>query len=252
MPGKPAARKFDLTVHVPVIIITGSPDTKIGYLPAARLNDVATPCLLPICKPPQGKIVSSSTTVFINRLGAARIGDFVLDNAGAKPPGPGGCSHPKAKGYSARGVDHYEKLIELEHEANEWDTVDEFKRKKYAKKRPKVASPTGIAASGKTRKTSAAKKRSPAKTYRKSGKGNPWGYDASGDARLEGGTIKAKGKKVGADLPKVKPEAKRPAKPKKMNLKFPINMKLGSRGGSGGMAPATNVIALGCFTVLIG
>ena len=120
MPGMPAARKLDLTVHVPVIIITGSPDTKIGYLPAARLNDVGTPCPLPPCKPPMPKIVSSSKTVFINNLGAARVGDFVNDSAAAKPPGPGGCSHPAAKGYRPRKADHYEEVIAVEHEQSDW------------------------------------------------------------------------------------------------------------------------------------
>ncbi|MBI4700712.1 MAG: PAAR domain-containing protein [Deltaproteobacteria bacterium] len=255
MAGMPAARRLDLTVHVPVIIITGSPDTKICYLPAARLNDIATPCPLPPCKPPQGKIVSSSKTVFINGLGAARIGDYVLDSAAASPPGPGGCSHPAAQGYEARPADHYEKIIEIEHEASDWDEVDEKERKPYDGKRDKVETPVGIVPSG----AGAAKPK-------KKGKAQPYPGGESSSSAWGGG-----GGEAGASLPSGggaklgesasgglgadavdQPEAARKKQPKKLDLKFPIDLKFGSRSGRAGYAPAPNKIALGCFTVIVG
>ena len=147
MVGFPAARMFDLCFHFPVMIITGSPDTKIGYLRAARLNDVCTPCLLPPCKPPMPKIVESSKTVFINGLGAARMLDAVNDGAGAKPPGPKGHRHSAEGGYKHRKIDQFEELMEIEHEASEWDEVAAAKREKYDGKRVEAMLPVGVAKS---------------------------------------------------------------------------------------------------------
>ncbi|MBK8258631.1 MAG: PAAR domain-containing protein [Polyangiaceae bacterium] len=65
----PAARKTDLTVHGGAIV-EGSPNVSIGYLPAARLLDKH---VCPIHGP--GPITQSSVTVYINGMGAARMGD---------------------------------------------------------------------------------------------------------------------------------------------------------------------------------
>ena len=65
----PAARETDLTTHGGVIV-EGSPDVFIGWLPAARLLDKH---VCPLHGP--GPITESSATVFINKMGAARQGD---------------------------------------------------------------------------------------------------------------------------------------------------------------------------------
>lgn len=102
--GKPGARLTDLTAHAPVVVVSGSPDTKTGYLPSARLFDLTAPC--PVCKiPNKGLIVSSSKSVFINHLGAARVGDKVLCGAGGSKPG--GCSPGTASPYEVRTEDNY-------------------------------------------------------------------------------------------------------------------------------------------------
>jgi uncharacterized Zn-binding protein involved in type VI secretion len=248
----PAARKFDLTVHFPVIIITGSPDTTIGYMPAARLNDVGTPCPLPPCKPPMPKIVSSSKTVFINNLGAARIMDFVHDGAGAKPPGPGGCSHKKATGYKARKADHYESIIKVEHEESDWDVEDEFKRVKYDGTREDEAIPAGV--TGGAAKSSD-KTPSTAGSPHGSGKGGakskaqPQSPPAGGGAKVGGGA--APGKGSGKDSLAYEDEKKR-KKVKKLELKFPVELKFGKAKGKAGYGVGINKIALGCFTVIVG
>ncbi len=77
--GTPAARITDMhtcpmvtgTVpHVGGPIATGSPNVLIGALPAARITDQAT------CVGPTDVIVKGSTTVYINNLMAARVGDL--------------------------------------------------------------------------------------------------------------------------------------------------------------------------------
>jgi len=256
MVAMPAARKFDLTFHVPVIIITGSPDTKIGYLPAARLNDVGTPCPLPPCKPPQPKIVGSSATVFINNLGCARIFDAVNDSAGAKPPGPDGCSHPSATGYKARKADHYEAIFKVEHEQSDWDVEDEFQRQDYdgtredaAEEVSLTAGPSGSPAA--TPNTSGEPMSgSSASPYGGSG-GGAEGSMASGSAPAVGGGG-APGKSSNRDSLDHKDEKKRAKTPIKLDLKFPLDLKIGRAGGRKGMGIGANKIALGCFTVIVG
>jgi uncharacterized Zn-binding protein involved in type VI secretion len=257
MPGMPAARKFDLTVHVPVIIITGSPDTKIGYLPAARLNDVGTPCLLPPCKPPQPKIVSSSKTVFINNLGCARIGDFVNDSAGAKPPGPGGCSHASATGYKPRKDDHYEAIFAVEHEESSWDIEEEFKRGEYDGNRIQAAAPAGVTngAAKKAKKAPKVKGKpygnsGTAAAHGGSGGGKASSVPSGGGAKVGGGG--APGKGGGKDSTAYEDEKARAKEPKKLDLDFPIELKFGSAKGKAGYGAGINAIALGCFTVIVG
>ncbi|HHH30292.1 MAG TPA: hypothetical protein ENK57_18390 [Polyangiaceae bacterium] len=256
MPGMPAARKLDLTVHVPVIIITGSPDTKIGYLPAARLNDVGTPCPLPPCKPPMPKIVSSSKSVFINNLGAARVGDFVNDAAAAKPPGPGGCSHAPAKGYQARKADHYEAVMAVEHEQSDWDVEDTFQRQAYDGSRDAAPVPSGVTggAGGSAKKAPSGKGKGhgssgTATAHGGSGGGKSSSIAAGGGSAVGGGAAPGKG---GGDSLAYEDEAERPKEAKKLDLAFPLDLTFGKAKGKAGYGAGMNKIALGCFTVIVG
>jgi len=103
-----AARILDLCKHTVTAIITGSPDTIIGYRLAARVGDLTAPCLM--CKIPKpGKIMKGSSTVFINAVSAARVDDKVMCGAGLVPPGGG--SHPAVTEYSVRKEDNYVDAI---------------------------------------------------------------------------------------------------------------------------------------------
>ena len=82
----PAARKTDLTVHGGAII-EGSPDVTIGWLPAARLLDKH---VCPLHGP--GPITESSATVYINKMGAARMGDACTCMIPSKGAGGGSSS----------------------------------------------------------------------------------------------------------------------------------------------------------------
>ena len=90
-----------MCIH-PNVICSGSPDTIVGYQPAARLSDLVTPC--PLCKVPPGKIVKGSSTVFINSKPAARITDAVACGSPSSPP-PGG-SHPPVTVYGVKPEDN--------------------------------------------------------------------------------------------------------------------------------------------------
>jgi uncharacterized Zn-binding protein involved in type VI secretion len=65
----PAARKGDLTTHGGVLV-EGSPDVTIGGMAAARLMDKH---VCPLHGP--GPVTQTSFTVYINKVGAARVGD---------------------------------------------------------------------------------------------------------------------------------------------------------------------------------
>lgn len=145
MGGKPQARLSDGNIHPPVII-SGSPDVTVCHLPAARLNDLTAPC--PTCGPPTppGRIVTSSSTVFINRKGAARDGDGVACGAGGAPPP--GCSHPGAKGYQVRSEDSYQRMMEGEHESSAFDDVDDLPGQKQDGSRDRAQVTAGIPAGG--------------------------------------------------------------------------------------------------------
>jgi len=65
----PAARKGDLTTHGGVLV-EGSPDVTIGGMAAARLMDKH---VCPLHGP--GPVTQTSLTVFINKVGAARVTD---------------------------------------------------------------------------------------------------------------------------------------------------------------------------------
>ena len=98
--GQPAARMTDQTLQaaphchapihppapvptpmphpaLPLIIMKGAPTVLIGNLPAARVTDMTTPCMLPGCVPGgPGIIAKGSPTVLICNLPAARVGDM--------------------------------------------------------------------------------------------------------------------------------------------------------------------------------
>jgi uncharacterized Zn-binding protein involved in type VI secretion len=105
--GKPQARLTDLTIHVPPVI-SGSPDTIVGGLLAARKGDLTAPCPV-CCTPPPGKIVSGSSSVFINSIPAARITDKVACGSGSAPPGGG--SHGPVTVYGVKPEDNYVDAI---------------------------------------------------------------------------------------------------------------------------------------------
>jgi uncharacterized Zn-binding protein involved in type VI secretion len=165
MPPGPAARKNDLTlpIHGSPKIVTGSPDTTIKGQPAARLWDITDVCKLPPtplvapCKPPMGRIVSASMTVFINKVGAARLFDLVYCGALAVPhvPNPvplgipmigqpNGGTPPSVSEYRPRREDHYEKLMEVEHERSQFDDVDPQDRQAYDGQRQAPTIPVGV------------------------------------------------------------------------------------------------------------
>lgn len=251
MVAMPAAHKLSPTLHIPVIINSGSPDTKVCYLPAARLDDVGTPCPLPPCKPPKPKIVSSSTTVFINKLGAARVLDFVYCGA-MGTTGPGGCSHPSATGYKARKADHYEALFAVEHEQSDWDVEDEFKRGEYDGTREEAAAPVGVTAgSASAQSPEADTSGSPMGGTSPSPHGGATGGDATAVPNGGGAAIGGGGA-PGKDSLAFDEEEARANKPLKLDLTFPLDLKIGKASGTKGIKPSVNKIAFGCLTVIIG
>src|SRR5262245_31629581 len=95
-----AARMSDQCAHGGKVA-SGSPDTTIGGLPAARFGDGH---VCPIPGHVAGTIVKTSKTVFINGKGAARAGDKV---ACASPPTPPpGKMHNKAFRYDVKDEDN--------------------------------------------------------------------------------------------------------------------------------------------------
>lgn len=77
---------------LPLTIIKGQPNVLIGGMPAARVTDITTPCMLPGCIPAgPGTIVKGSVTVLIGGLPAARLGDMTSHPSCVAPiPSPTG------------------------------------------------------------------------------------------------------------------------------------------------------------------
>jgi uncharacterized Zn-binding protein involved in type VI secretion len=77
---------------LPLTIIKGEATVLIGNMPAARLTDTTTPCMLPGCVPGgPGMIALGSATVLIGNMPAARAGDMTAHTACVAPiPGPTG------------------------------------------------------------------------------------------------------------------------------------------------------------------
>jgi len=139
----PAARKGDPTIHLGKID-EGSPNVTIGGAPAARLIDKH---LCPMHGP--GPITQSSITVFINGVGAARMGDLCTCMVPSTPVGEGSAAKPE-EGKLKLNVDagKERKWGESEGESKDLhsnpkdagkDARDEFKRKEDEGWKPKVA-----------------------------------------------------------------------------------------------------------------
>lgn len=77
---------------LPLPIIKGCPTVLIGNLPAARVTDQSTPCVLPSCVPGgPGMIAKGSGTVMIGGMPAARVNDITTHPACVAPiPSPVG------------------------------------------------------------------------------------------------------------------------------------------------------------------
>lgn len=77
---------------LPLPIMTGCPQVLIGFMPAARVTDQSTPCLLPGCVPGgPGMIAKGSTKVLIGGLPAARVNDMTSHPSCVAPiPSPVG------------------------------------------------------------------------------------------------------------------------------------------------------------------
>ena len=85
MPGKPAARVTDLTIHgSPLFPGPGSPNTLIGFLPAWRtiIDQHACPAVSISGADGVGSVIVGSPTVFINNQMACRIQDIVVEKPG--------------------------------------------------------------------------------------------------------------------------------------------------------------------------
>lgn len=77
-PIHPAAPVPTPTPHpaMPLAIIKGQNNVKIGGVPAARVTDTTATCMLASCVPGgPGMIAKGSATVFIGGLPAARVND---------------------------------------------------------------------------------------------------------------------------------------------------------------------------------
>jgi uncharacterized Zn-binding protein involved in type VI secretion len=71
---------------LPLTIIKGQPTVLIGGMPAARLTDTTTPCMLPGCVPGgPGMIALGSATVLIGGMPAARVGDMTMHSSCVAP-----------------------------------------------------------------------------------------------------------------------------------------------------------------------
>ena len=77
---------------LPLTIIKGQTNVLIGNMPAARITDTTTPCMLPGCVPGgPGMVLKGSTSVLIGGLPAARIADPTLHTSCVAPiPSPTG------------------------------------------------------------------------------------------------------------------------------------------------------------------
>lgn len=62
---------------MPLPIVTGMPTVMVGNMPAARVTDTTTPCMLAGCVPAgPGMIAKGSSSVFIGEMPAARVNDM--------------------------------------------------------------------------------------------------------------------------------------------------------------------------------
>lgn len=67
--------------HFPVTTVTASPNVVINKIPACSEGNITAPHNCPDKPPHPDKIVKGSKKVFINKRGAARIGDLLSGGA---------------------------------------------------------------------------------------------------------------------------------------------------------------------------
>jgi uncharacterized Zn-binding protein involved in type VI secretion len=140
---QPAARKGDPTIHLGMVA-EGSPNVTIGGMPAARLVDKH---LCPMHGP--GPITQSSMTVFINGVGAARMGDMCTCMVPSTPVGEGNAKKEEQASWKFSGDGGMEnKKGEYEGESKDLhpnakdalkDAKDQFKGKDDEGWKPKFA-----------------------------------------------------------------------------------------------------------------
>jgi uncharacterized Zn-binding protein involved in type VI secretion len=118
-----AARKGDLTAHGGMIV-QGSPNVSIGYMPAARLLDRH---VCPIHGP--GPVTQTSFTVFINGVGAARVMDKCTCMVPAKGKGGGSQDKPKHAEFKAGMEGEKEKKWREKDKEWEKDGKEPWKKK---------------------------------------------------------------------------------------------------------------------------
>ncbi|MFC6486416.1 PAAR domain-containing protein [Nitratireductor sp. GCM10026969] len=77
---------------LPLPIVKACPTVMIGGMPAARVGDTSSPCVLPACVPAgPGIIAKGSSTLFIGGLPAARVNDMTSHPSCVAPiPSPVG------------------------------------------------------------------------------------------------------------------------------------------------------------------
>lgn len=74
------------------ILPPGAVTVTVGKMPAARVTDMSTPCMLPSCVPAgPGMISKGSATVMVSKLPAARVNDLTAHASCVAPiPAPMG------------------------------------------------------------------------------------------------------------------------------------------------------------------
>jgi uncharacterized Zn-binding protein involved in type VI secretion len=140
-----AARVGDSCLHQGKVE-TGSGDTYTEDKKQARLGDMHS-CKVhpPPPVPPgpgMGRIVTASTSVFVNNMGAARVTDLCL--CMLQTPIPPDAANPRTSEYKVRKEDNYQELMLIEHEIAERDKVKDVKEPDKGAA-GEVDDPTGVA-----------------------------------------------------------------------------------------------------------
>jgi len=294
---KEAARITDVCTHTN-FIVSGSPNTTTESQKQARLEDRVSPC--PVCKTVGGEIVSSSKTVFVNAKGAARVTDKVQCSSAVPKPGPqavaelaakvakekllaealdliAGSGPSAAQQYNPRDPeDHYHRMMEVEHEASEWDEIEAYEREKLAGRRAKTTVPVGIPpgqSGGAARKPQGLNKRPkkaagphedddedsnlfrPKEKRKKPASPKSSAAMKKGSASSVGKLSKGSsfgGGGEGSDKSSDYEDEDKRDDAVVLDLEFPIDLELGARKGKKGTGSASNQIKIAARTVFIG
>jgi PAAR motif len=124
-----AARIDDRCIHLGAKLATGSPDTIVGGQKQSRLGDISLGCEIPIPAPPHkvGHLVKCSMTVFVNGLGAARVGDKLICPSPPPTPGPPGGPRHAVKRYETVDADNYVAVLYVDGRTGEYNDPEENK-----------------------------------------------------------------------------------------------------------------------------